>query len=628
MQDKSPNKTKRVSFAAECQVNYIYQDEYNSTKTSSSTAEAPIEFTTEIPEFRNMSLFQPVDEAFLGENIDNLFLEAERARDPLDDFSRRMSISRKQSIDPLRDVSAARSEYGIGVAGSASTGQRSTPTHRLSVEMDDSTAAAIRAQNIRGDIRRPLPAEDIQDAIFNENRENVENGGALGKSQDASFNDTAISNSSYAVEELVNTVDLKNMVAYDKREKPELNAFLASIGIRFLDDSIGSATRRDTLSKSHNEVDPALEYYYRYSVKPKIDYLNTFSNFLSQRLSEMLPEIAKIQADIDTAPLNKDLLKKIRNESRNKSKIDWYLLRKANEMQFNRQVLSNKNRLQEILIGKKREHERLEGLISEKIQETEALKRGNAALHTQLSSANPAEFNEASKLQHMVVESRALLASLRVDVECARKKAEESMLEESVLSKSIARLKTTNENLKKNIMVKGTTEVGLEEVKKRFLRICNFYRLKIVKISTYSMVVAIFGHNLSIDLDGELNATGCSISSPEYDPFIELLDLSSFQYPLSLSCFSRRLFSRFVLLESLKTEFLQLRGSCKGECFWVEPFLHIRFSESRLGKRTVDLTVDLNLNLIRRGTVLQNAGQKLGILSEVVLNEISESNNE
>lgn len=596
MGDRKPEQTRKVSFAAEHQVNYIYHEECNSTKTSSSMSETPMDLTTDIPEFKSPHLFRNADDEFLNENIENLFLTKdveEYKEDPIlmrEYAKRRQSICRKNSLDPLREASMIQERNCP--AGDETLGGGESRVERVCNENPGNLSSALET--------------------------NIPPAGR--KSVDGSFNDTAISNSSYVVEELVNTVDLKTMIPYKKKEKREINEYLASIGIRFLDDSIADGMRRDTLSKSRNEIDPSLYYHYKYSIKERIDYLYNFSGFLSDKMAELQEAISDVQKEIDVEGLNKDLLKKIRNESRNKSKIDWYSLRKLNELQFNKRITANRTRIQEIFSIKQRDDERLESEMNERSGNIGVLRARHDEIHRRLLQNNPEELQEAEKLQQMIADRRNLLESVKMEYDLVSKRMGSIKMEEEHLDSSIQALKEGNEVLRNNLMIKNISESALEEIKKGFQRFCTVFKLKILKLAKNSVFVSIYSNEVLLSLNSAFEVTGCTVSIRDHDPFFELVDggLKTTDFV----CCLRSIVGRFIFLQALKNEVETLKDKTRVECFYVNKLLHMRFY-SGVNKKIIDLTVDSRFDLIFKNTVVCNVYDSLGSLGVFVTREIN-----
>lgn len=598
MADRKPEHTRKVSFAAEPQINYIYHEEANSTKTSSSVAEVNMEYTTDVPEFRRLSLFHNPDEENLNESLESLFITKgveEYHEDPVllrEYVKRRGSLGRKESLDPLKALAAS--------------------------EMPGNDPAGCAAPEIAGGASSPGALErDEAEAAHVENETNTPAPDKQGdrKSLEASFNDTAITNSSFVVEELVNTMDLRKLVQHEAKEKRNLSEYLASLGIRFLDDSMADAMRRDTLSKSRNEVDPALFYHYKYSLKERIDYLYNFSVFLGERMKELQTEINEAQKDVDVESLNKDLLKKIRNEARNNSKIDWYNLRKLNELQFNKTVASNRQKLQELLNAKRKELDGLGAEIAEKSESVRKMKEAGEEVHRRLMQTPAAELQEAEKLQRMISERMGVLEAVKGECAVVAGDLAGAALENRHLEDAIAKLRAQNESLRNNLLIKSINESELDEMKRITQRYYTTFRIRFVKISKTGVVLSIYGHAVTISLDEECRVLGSSISAKDGDPVFSLAEPPA--GVAGLVEHVRLLVRRFIFLQLLKNEIGQLQERMRVEMFFVSRQLHLRIFPGA-NRPFLDLVVNSSFFLSCRGATICNIQETLGGLSAYV----------
>lgn len=610
---------RRVSFAAEHQINYIYQDEYNSTKTSSSMTEIPMDFTTEIPEFKNIDLFKNSDEEFLRENVENLFVTdrvIEYREDPvlLKQYSkRRQSIGRRSSLDPLRVIIE---EQEISNIMPQNTFNNDIKNESNNITNDNNAVeSAIETDVNCVDLDKDEIANEL--GVMGNYKENSFNNG-MGETTDkklgeGSFNDTAIYNSSFVVEELVNTIDLKNIINCQKKERKDLNEFLASVGIRFLDDSVVNTTRRDTLSKSRNDVDPALKNYYKYSVKERIEYLNNFSGFLSEKIVELQDVINEVQKDIDCESLNKDDLKKIRNESRNKSKIDWYGLRKLNELQFNKKIAVNKGVLQDILNVRTKELENCNENIEQITNDINNLKKMQAEINEKLGKNETNDLQRAERLEQMICDRKSLLCTLKSEYEDISKKAEEKKVEENMLDRSIAKLKIDVETLKKNLLVKSINESDLEIQKKRFSRYTSIFDLKINKILKNQILLNIQSNEILFNIDDNFIVTQCRISAQARDPFLGLV--LSPELPMHFKQCLRQITGKCIFASALRKEVENITSKMRTESFLVNEILHIRFY---LEKKILDVSINSNFELVYKNDVLACLRDDLGFLTKFV----------
>ena len=562
MAEKGQSQTRRVSFAVEPEVQYIPTTHYEQNKTSSSGHETMMDITTEIPEFKNMALFQPISAKLADENIDELF-----ARDSTSEFHddsmeaseyvRRLSISAKRnSLEAVQD-------------GIISCVDANIVDRKENIENKEGLATKI---------------EEL------ENKPEIEN----------EYNDTTISNSSYIVEELINTVDLKAMLPQAKTERKDLDEFLSSLGIRFLDDAMIDTMRRDTLSKSRNVVDPSLVYYYRYSLKDRIEYFHSFSAFLGEKMRNLQTAITEAQNNVDFEILNKENLKRIRNESRNRARVDWYTLRRINELQFNKKIIQNKQILVENKERLKRNNLKYTHDIKEKEANIGIIEGKINEIRERLARRRPELVQEAEQLQRMIVEQKALYESVYEEHEAILRRAEERNSQIERVDLKIKKLRDEIEGLKKNLITRNISETMLEEIKREVKRYALLFDLKITNISEGSIQLCLTGCSLSLNFNIETVVTDCSLKVVDSDSPVKLISSSAcLGYKLRMAL--RNFMTLFSAAKSLEKEINRLKSQLKVEWFIFNNVLRIRYYVSS-SNEFVDLIVDEKYDVYRENT--------------------------
>lgn len=573
---------RRVSFAAEPQINYIYQKENSTSMTSLCSVDMPMDIVTELAELKNLNLFT-ADEG-PEESGD---VEADHAADvPM----------KRMSLDPLKFAEVS--------------------------SFHENTQANI-SNLINFELGRPQEQEECDKdrtqpifwhaSVKNEPR----------KSLNASFEDTGVINSSFGVEELVNTIDLRRIIPQEWQEKTTVGEFLASQGIRFLDETVISAMKRDTLSKSRNTVDPALVVYYKYSLSERIEFLYNFSSFLIDKMKDLQREVEQVEAGIDVGCINKDNLKKVRNEARNKAKIDWYSLRKIYEIQFNKKMIENKNKVLEIVTSTRREHARNLEAIAQKEESVGKLRSKIAELKDRVLKFDKENIQKTEKLQAMIDERKKVYESAKDDLETARQTFEAQRKEEIAVQKKIERLHNEISNLKKNIAIKNVSENQLEEIKGLLARYASIFQFKLRKITKHSLTFEIAANVVAVEINSLSEAVGITVVESDGDPFNEFARaLVQTLGPMKLVDLVRRCLDAFYLCFSLRKEVNIIKEKAKIECFYLNSSLYLRIhpAESRI---PIDLSVNNSLNLVWNEEVQHNLKTCPGALSVFIAEKLS-----
>ncbi|KAI5150328.1 hypothetical protein ENBRE01_1429 [Enteropsectra breve] len=629
MEEKKVNK-RRVSFAAEHQVNYICHDDLASNKTSSTMQDIPMDLTTDVEEFKNINLFSTAGEEMLQQNIERIFSAGdiqEYEEDPilLKEYSkRRNSLGAKEGTGPSRrnslnvfDVSRIYSDGDSSFAKDL--------IFDLGENMEDLKITQNTPENASNNIINDHKACKNDEIIIKSNTMGEEPSECIPKnskrpSENSIRNESLLCDSSFAVDDLVNTVELKGLINCTKTQAPELNAFLASLGIRFLDESISDGMRRDTLSKSRNTVDPSLFNYFKLSVRERIDYLQGFSAFLAEKMKELQKEIGEAQKSIDIKNINKDLLKKIRNESRNKSKIDWYALRKINEIQFNMKVTENKAKMQEMLSSLNRENLQYDDEIAKASERIERVKGKHAELASLLERYGNSELQEAGKLQQMIDERKHLLEELEKEHQEQQRAFEQREIKENILNRDIRKLIDETNNLRNNIMVKNVDENALQEIQRFIKRYELIFNIKILQLTMNSIKLAINGGNeITLGIDGNMRIESYWLNCRDNDPFYEIAygELSNKDVKLAL----QELAARFAVVSGFKREVHLLKSKCKIESIFVNRNLYIRFS-CPLTRQGAEVMIDSSLNAFYKNEIAGNLYKDYGKISALIRREI------
>lgn len=559
-QDKQESR-KRVSFAAEPQINYIYNKEHSTSTTNSYCLDSAMDITTELQEFKNLNLF--VKDENLKEEEDELI-------EPNTNLAKRMSL------DPLKyaeqDIFAEENEFNVDTNNS----------------------------NIKNVFWRS--------SIKNEPR----------KSLNTSFEDTAAINSSFAVDELVNTIDLRKIIPQEWQEKKNITDFLISNGIRFLDETAVTSMKRDTLSKSRNIVDPKLMAYYKYSLSERIEFLYNFSTFLIDKMKDLQKEIEVVESEIDVDNINKDNLKRMRNEARNKAKIDWYSLRKIYEIQFNKKMIENKSKVIDLLNTAKRENEVLSEQINAKTSNIETLKSKIADFKSKVSSFENDNVQKTEKLQIMIDERIKVRESVKYDLEMVEQIYNSQKKEEEDIQKRINKINDDINNIKKNIAIKNVSEGQLDEIKKQIEKYSCIYRFKIVKINKHSIILDVAGNIISAEINNSFDVHSCFVIKTDGDPFSEFSrSLIQNLQQLKLQDFILRCLEIFYHCFALRKEINNVKEKAKVECFYLNSNLYIRIHPADT-KLYLDLSITNGFDLIHNEKICSNLKSSFGSLTSYI----------
>lgn len=590
MENKDESR-RRVSFAEKTEINYIlYQKDSSTAMNSSTSLDASMDITTELADFKNLNLF-----------VDQEQKPIENADEPgFDDVN--TNIIPRKSLDPLKfiefDSISENLENNMANPIEKEIKENTTETGENSLDEKD---AAIEAKK-----------EDPPSIFW---RSSIKNN--IKKEMNDSFEDPGMINSSFGVEELVNTIDLRKIIPQEWKEKVSVSEFLSSQGIRFLDETVINGMKRDTLSKSRNVVDPSLLIYYQYSLRERIEFLYSFSGFLIDKMKDLQSEIEEAESSIDINSLNKDNLKKIRNEARNKSKIDWYSLRKIYEIQFNKKMIENKNKAIEILNSTRKENTKITETLHIKKQTVDTLSAMISEMKNKVSSFEKENIQKTEKIQEMIDERKKVMEVAKSDLEKVASVFEVQQKEESIVQKRIEKLNLEILNLKKNLAIKNVTENQLNGIKKQVDRYNTIYQFNIIKMTKHNVLFEVYRNVISIGINSLLDVVSFSVVKASGDPFSEFARSIIQKYQnLKLRDFLRKSLEIYYICFGIKKEVDILKEKNKVECFYLNSSLYMRINTSE-NRECTDVTINECFDLYINGKIESNVKVSPGFLNKI-----------
>ncbi|KAM0681621.1 hypothetical protein GINT2_000134 [Glugoides intestinalis] len=578
---------RRVSFAEKAEINYItYQKDNSTIMSNSASPENSMDIITELEEFKNLNLFTNEEDTSLIREQYTILEEPDT------------EILRRQSLDPLKFIAF-------------DTSFENLENNDIKIEKEDiKNQKEQKVKDLASLDDHSVKKESTQSIFWNAS---IKNDGV--KHVQETFDDTGVINSSFGVEELVNTIDLRKIIPQEWKEKQNVAEFLSSQGIRFLDETVINGIKRDTLSKSRNIVDPSMIIYYKYSLSERIEFLYGFSNFLIDKMKDLQREIEEAEQNIDVSLVNKDNLKRIRNEARNKAKFDWYSLRKIYEIQFNKKIIENKNKALDMLNNLKKENIKVQETLFSKQQNVEALKDKIAELKQKALHFEKENVQRAEELQRMITERKRVLESANIELEKVTAKLEEQRSEEGLIQKRIEKVKNSVENLKKNLAIKNVSEYQLSDTRKAVKRYNTIYQFKITGITKNNVTFDICENTISTDVNQVLEVVSFSVLKTCNDPFNEFArSLIQTDKNLKLVQFVRKCADAYYSCLDLRKEINIIKEKAKVECFYLNSFLYIRIYLS--GKKEyLDASISNLFDLFLNGSLHNNLKRSPGLLN-------------
>ncbi|AFN83518.1 hypothetical protein EROM_081030 [Encephalitozoon romaleae SJ-2008] len=480
MDEKKDTKKKRVSFAPEPQVMYIYSEEENKGNRGTdsgilSEEEISVELTVDHLRAEESQGNEGLNANFLSTGLNDLMKESKDGHNAKDGNAIKENVPNDGRIGkdyPEEEGSCTQIEIPGG----------------CEEEKD------VNREGASGEIREGI--EDVdgwKESIL--------------KNEDEVFEDTLISNETINVEEIINTQDLRKMIPQAKREVVNVSELLVSKGIRFLDSLVVSNTRRDTMSKSLNEVHPRQEKFYESFLEPRTRFFLEFSSELEERMSKQEKVNNELERDFNisgTVFEREDAssqLRSLKTECRMRAKIEWYELRKEKEVEFNREVTDRRNRLAE-------EYNDISGRLKEVSEDVEAKGKSNERMEEQISRIRnrvggdgEEKDRKISELKLVISEQENAIENIKKEVKGLEEEKIRKQAEKRVLKEALKKIEDEVKDLEKALKVQNVTEGQLKEIRQEFRTICAIFGMEISRVDTSEIRLKLLGYDFKIGLE-------------------------------------------------------------------------------------------------------------------------------
>ncbi|EPR78697.1 hypothetical protein SLOPH_1760 [Spraguea lophii 42_110] len=416
-------KKKRVSFANDNEIKYLYHDDLKSKTDSSieSLKECNVDYT-----------FDFKDVIGLGKQVNN-------------------EDNQKENLHDLVNLNI-------------NNGRRDS----LYEEVDDKNNDNIRKKESIEN------KEDHQNNIINladGSKENELNNTDL-KRVSLELNTTLnMDVTQVEMEDMINTVDLKKQIKSFKKET--LDNFLNTYNIRFLDTMLTAQTRRDTLSKSKNDVDLRLIEYYDTFLMQRIEFYLNLAEDVKTKMIELEAYIKGKESVTSTEKIKNNVdfetrLKRLKMTSRQLAKIQWQNFIANKEQEFNTKLLDLKNKILNETDRIRRKSEEVSKRRIEAIKKKEMILKKIEEIKSRSSKYSQPELSKIDKLNKIHEEQLAHIKSLQEELEIKEEEDVKIINRKNKLKIEKAELEADILRLKDLIKEKSTTEDSLLIAKDAF----------------------------------------------------------------------------------------------------------------------------------------------------------------
>jgi hypothetical protein len=512
--NNSENNKRRVSFAPEPQVMYIYPEEHQSSKTTETNeSEMSVELTADYSKYIGLNLLeQHKEEAtnFLDMDLDQL-LEKEDDGPGTDAIQKDQAVltdvEKEPSIGECTWTEVPEAEPTSG-SGGLNDGEQEGGMQKETPLKKKGTRRSLGSpyRKYKGSPKRA----EAREGVLQENLSN-----------------SAISNDTVDVEEIINTQDLRKMIPQAKREGLNITELLVSKGIRFLDSLVVSNTRRDTMSKSVNVVLPSQMQYYEKYVEPRTLFFQEFGEVLERRMKEQEAVNSELERSLSTAGtiLEREdatsQLKALKAECRMRAKVDWYELRKGKELEYNQMAIDKKNELvaeyNSLMLGNQELEERLKekreknDAMEEQIRNTRSRMGLGADDSVSELIGTEGHSSRTENIKAAMAEQEAVIDSLSKELqnlECERRSKE---TEKRMLKESLERMAEEISKLEETYKSRNVTEVQLKEARQEFRTLSAIFNFELLRIEPSSIRFRMLEYVFSIGLGPGLQILACDV---------------------------------------------------------------------------------------------------------------------
>ncbi|KAF9764692.1 hypothetical protein NGRA_0346 [Nosema granulosis] len=323
-----------------------------------------------------------------------------------------------------------------------------------------------------------------------------------------SVESSMISNNSVEATEIINTQKLKFMIPQKKKVKSNITELFAMKGIMFLDTISFGKIRRDTLSKTRKPVDPEKILFYENFLIHRIKFFDDFVEELKAKSEEyersienFVNENEEICEMIAGDGINKNT-KGMMLHARNLAKIEWYELRSKKELAFNEKIIQNKSQLQNKHSELKAKHE---GIL-EKLKNTRAKSaeiRERIKTIKEQDEKNQADKKGIETKKKDIENYESLVENLNKTLEDLKIQLNKSLLHKQIQENHVKDLKEQISTLLANMRDVCVNEDQLNHKKAEYDKLCAIFDMSIVKIKKGYLEVTFQGYKLEVDLNSE-----------------------------------------------------------------------------------------------------------------------------
>lgn len=287
------------------------------------------------------------------------------------------------------------------------------------------------------------------------------------------------------------------------KEKPKRNnhvdEFMYANEIRFLDKIISKISLTN-VTPSGGKADPAKKHWIKNSLKPRVEFFKTMIKFLQQQMTIYQDKIEIKQKSLDLTKIKTNNLKNIRNESRNKTKLEWYQFRRAQETNFNKLIVDNEQQLQVTKATKTADVEKLREECLKLAQDKVALQEKVTQMNSEINENENLNTDDFEDLKYRLMQQVTRTEILKQDEEDLKKKLFERDVEVRIIKDRIKDLQNEIDKLDFTIMGKNAGDKQLMDLQRKNKLYEDVFKIKIIQATATKVIMFIGGFKFEFNI--------------------------------------------------------------------------------------------------------------------------------
>lgn len=299
--------------------------------------------------------------------------------------------------------------------------------------------------------------------------------------------------------------------------------FMNTHEIRFLDKIIN--IMKNTFQNKNN-IEQKDFLWGIYILKSRTDYFKTIIKFLQFQMQTHQKTILNIQNKLDLMSINIISLKKNRNESRNKAKLEWYIYRNIQENNFIKILQDYKQQLLNKKAHNTNEIEKLKQSIKLLKDNIETQLKKTEILNQSIAHSNYHSIKNSYILKNKLICEVNKFENLKKHKEILQIRENENNLKKTTLINNIHELTIEIEHLNSIILGKNADDTQLQKLKDYNKIYEDMFKIQLINAEEHKITLKLCGfvfvfyiNDISIVTNVTVQKSDVEIMENIYDMF-------------------------------------------------------------------------------------------------------------